>query len=115
MTSKQTKNLLNRAYTKPLKSLQKDFFVKNTTGLLLFVEYLKYLRDSLILKTSKNINDIEKLKIKVSTIIAAITEFEAYLKSKDIKDEQQKKLHWNNFCELIKQNMEEWLKTDDPI
>jgi hypothetical protein len=109
MTAKEIKRL-NKAYIKSFNHLQKNFFIKRDSGLLLFVEYLKYLRDSAIL--TEGSNDSENSKLKIATLITTIAELNAYNQSKEYK---QKAFHWNNFCELIKQNMEDWLKLDDPV
>ncbi len=99
---------LNKAYEKRLKALNKDFFNNTRIGLLLYVEYLKYLRDSFILDSH---ND-EYYKLEIVTLNAAIAEFYAYAES---STEDTKRFHWNNFCELMKLNMEEWLASNDSI
>jgi hypothetical protein len=102
------KNILNKAYQKNFKKLNKNFFMNKTTGLFLFVEYLKYLRDSIIIKSVDNLG----VQSSLTAIITTIAEFEAYL----ISTENDKKVfHWNNFWELVKQHMEEWLLIDDSI
>ena len=93
-------NQLNKAYTKRFKQLNKNMLTADSSGLLIFVEYLKYLRDSYILT-----HDSAEV---IMTLNAAIEEFEAYYKT-------QKEFHWNNFCEFIKLNMKEWLATNDTI
>jgi hypothetical protein len=95
---------LNKAYEKRLETLNKEFFKDNKTGLFLYAEYLKYLRDTFI------INDADKLKI--ATLNAAVAEFYAYNNS---EVEDVKHFHWNNFCELMRLNMEEWLASNDSI
>ena len=91
---------LNTAYAKRFKHLNKELLTTNTSGLNIFVEHLKYLRDRHII-TQKSLEGI-------STLNAAIEEFDAYAKSK-------KEFHWNNFCEFVKQNMEEWLEINDSV
>lgn len=102
---------LNRAYRKNFKLLSKKYLKNKDIGIVFFVEYLKYLRDSLTIKAS---NSLKKtvLKEKITTLTTAIAEYEAYQKS---KDSSQKSFHWNNFCEFVKLNMEEWLKINDSI
>ena len=95
---------LNKAYKKGLKKLNKQFFISDNTGLLLFVEYLKYRRDALILQSYD--------EAVISTCVAAIAEFSAYASS---SESSQKQFHWNNFCELLKQNMEDWLQQNDSV
>lgn len=103
---------LNRAYSKKIKEIHEDFFVKKETGLALFVEYLRYLRDTFIIETPVAMIDDAFTKTKIATLVTAIAEFDMY---KACQEENKKVFHWNNFCELIKLNMEEWLKTNDSI
>lgn len=109
MTTKEIKQL-NKAYTKSFKRIQKRFFTDRTTGLSLFIEYLRYLRDFIVLDEYSK--DLEDGSLNATIIIAAITEYEAYELN---KGQQQKQFHWNNFCELVKQNMEDWLKINDSV
>jgi hypothetical protein len=106
MTEKELKQL-NNAYSKLFNNLYKEFFVDRSTGLLLFVEYLKYIRDISIL-TEKD----SEHTIKTAAITATIAEFDAY---RQTVEQRQKAFHWNNFCELLKYNMEDWLKIDDSV
>lgn len=91
---------LNSAYTKRFKQLSKDIFTVEDSGLVIFVEHLRYLRDTCVL-TLQPIDTI-------ATLNAAIKEFDAYKKTK-------KDFHWNNFCEFLKQNMKEWFAINDSI
>ena len=109
MTAKEI-NQLNKAYKNRFNCLQKCLFVNKETGMVLFVEYLKYLRDSIVL--AEYSKESENSKVKIASIITAIAEFEAYQQT---QNSQQKTFHWNNFCELLKQNMEDWLKIDDSV
>jgi hypothetical protein len=109
MKNKKTAQL-NKAYSKRFKIINENFFTNKETGLVLFVEYLKCLRDTIILETSMDLNKTESTKI--ATIVTAIAEFDAY---KISQDENKKAFHWNNFCELIKLNMEEWLNLNDSV
>jgi hypothetical protein len=109
MTSKETKQI-TKAYTKAFNKLQKDIFTNKKSGLALFVEYLRYLRDFTVL-TGYN-DESENTKLKIATLIATIAEFDAYVQ---MHDEKQRAFHWNNFCELLKQNMEDWLKINDSV
>ena len=90
---------LDRAYTKRFKQLNKNILDSEDSGLLLFVEHLKYLRDIYILLQPTD---------AIVTLNAAIEEFEAYRDTK-------KDFHWNNFCEFLKQNMKEWLAVNDSV
>lgn len=108
MTKKEIKQL-NKAYEISFARLQKSIFTDKKNGLILFTEYLKYLRDSIVLQ--EPYEESEDAKLKLATVITAIAEFEAYTQATG----QQKTFHWNNFCELIKQNMEDWLEINDTV
>lgn len=90
---------LNKAYAKRFKQLNKNI-LSTSTGLQVFAEHLKYLRDIFII-TQKSADSVASLN-------AAIEELEAYKKS-------NKEFHWNNFCEFVKLNMREWLLTNDSV
>ena len=91
---------LNKAYDKRFKHLNKNIMASADSGLMVFVEHLKYLRDVYIIT--------EKSADIVATLNVAIEEFDAFRKTK-------KEFHWNNFCEFIKLNMKEWLVTNDSV
>jgi hypothetical protein len=113
MLAKEIKQL-NKAYEKSFKRLRKSFFVNKSVGLVLFAEYLKYLRDSDLLTAYENCEECSaESKLRSATITAAVAEFEAYQQNKN--DQKQSKFHWNNFCEIVKLNMEDWLNTHDSI
>ena len=95
-----TLNQLNKSYNKRFKQLNKNILTEKDSGLLIFVEHLKYLRDIYII-TGKSTEAIVSLT-------AAIEEFETHIKNKQ-------KFHWNNFCEFIKLNMEDWLVANDSV
>ena len=108
--TKQVVKQLNKAYNNRFNFLQKSIIINKEAGLILFVEYLKYLRDLIVLNEyNKN---SKSSKEKIASIIAAIAEFDAYRQTQEL---QHKTFHWNNFCELFKQNMEDWLKIDDSV
>jgi hypothetical protein len=106
MIEKELKRI-NNAYSKLFSSMYKDFFVDKSTGLVLFIYYLKYLRDLIILNS-----DSSEQAMRTATITAAVAEFDAYNMTNDV---HQKAFHWNNFCELLKYNMGDWLKIDDSV
>jgi hypothetical protein len=99
-----TKTQLQKAYIKRLSSLNKNFFKDPSSGLNIFVEHLKFKRDNLILQMNN-----EKA---LAALVTAIAEFEAYQTNEDAK---QKSFHWNNFCDFIKLNMEEWQALNDSV
>lgn len=101
---------LEKAYLAAINNRQKSFFSDKSCGFSLFVEYLRYLRDYSIL-TKYDATD-EATKVMIATVTAAVAEFDAYINESDVT---HKKFHWNNFCELLKQNMEDWLKLNDSI
>lgn len=95
------KEQLRKAYTKRLNALNKNFFKDSNSGLKIFIEHLKFKRDSLVLQpTNEN---------ALAIVATAIAEFEAYQIAEDNK---QKEFHWNNFCNFVKLNMEEWQTLD---
>jgi hypothetical protein len=96
---------LNKAYAKRFEILNKDFFTDTKTGLVLFVEYLKYLRDVAIISIADDKNNIALLN-------ATVAEFYALAAS---SEEASKDFHWNNFWELIRLYMKEWLELNDSI
>lgn len=101
---------LNKAYKKSFNTLNKAIFQSKTAGLNIFIEHLKYLRDSMILAANDDLEKVSKTNAKLTTIITAIAEYEA-----SINSTEQRIFHWNNFCELVKQNMEDWVALDDSI
>jgi len=106
---KQQVKQLNKAYKKSFNTLDKSFFQSKTAGLNLFVEYLRYLRDLIILSAEGDLEKTNKTNTRLATIITAIAEYEASIKT------EQRVFHWSNFCELVKQNMEDWLELNDSI
>lgn len=103
---KQQVKQLNKAYKKSFNTLNKSLFQSKSAGLNIFIEHLRYLRDLMILSTN---DDLDKINTKLATIITAVAEYEASINT------DQKVFHWNNFCELVKQNMEDWLELNDSI
>ena len=80
---------------------------------IIFAEHLKYLRDYLLVKTTvERVEPDETASSKVASLIMATAEFDAY---KNNIDHEKKTFHWNNFCELLKLNMGEWLIPNDTI
>jgi hypothetical protein len=107
---KQQVKQLKKAYKRSFNTLHKSFFQSNSAGFIIFIEYLKYLRDLMILSADSDLEKVSQTNTKLTKIITAIAEYEASVNSAD-----QKNFHWNNFCELVKQNMEEWLELDDSV
>lgn len=99
---------IDKAYSSRVNALTKNFTVDSNIGLNILVEQLKYIRDSLIIKASHN----KEFNTKISSLIVAVNEFEAYQKSTEYS---QKVFHLNNFFEFVKLNMEDWLKINDTV
>ena len=110
MENKQLKQLDN-AYRKNFKALSKQFFDSKETGLIFFIEYLRYIRDHLVLEPGGT-SDENLTKTKLATLVTAIAEVDAYFINQDTT---KKTFHWNNFCELVKLNMEDWLDLNDSV
>jgi hypothetical protein len=112
MKNKELSQITN-AYEKRLKQLNKNFYRDNSAGLNLFAEHLKYIRDYLLVKTTvEKVEPDECTSNKVASLIIATAEFDAY---KNTIEQDKKDFHWNNFCELVKLNMGEWLIPNDTI
>lgn len=122
---------LKKAYKTRLKILNNKEFLGNLgASILVFVEQLKYLRDSLIVESADEpieatepfaefdeglIKQAEQEKPEeelLATLIIAIAEFEAYQNSTDMA---QKDFHFNNFWEFVKINIDGWLTLNDTI
>lgn len=102
---------LEKIYRKKFSTLYKTFYQDTTVGLKLFIEYLRYL-SKLITCDINDEDSIQKTLAKLSIITITIAEYEAYEKE---TNEKQKLFHWNNFCEMLKQNMGEWLIVNDTV
>ena len=122
---------LYKAYKKRLKKLHKTSSLSLDKSLELFVTRLKFVRDYFLL-TESPVNTDGTENYKISTVATAIAEYEQYLASANniewlqkennadteaslqkYKIEQQ--LHWDCFCEIIRQNMSTWRIEDATI
>lgn len=92
---------LYKAYNKRLKSLNKEFFEDPVASSKIFILYLKYLRDTKLLQTTEI--DSDEAVLLLNTTIA---EFEAFI---NYPESEQANFHLQNFCELLKTNLKEWL------
>ena len=99
--------LLNKAYKQGIDSFYNTFFTDKEAGLRLFVDHLRYHRDFYTITATTSIDKDIMLQTKVSTIAAAVAEFDAYDSCCEV---DEKSFHLNNFFEIIKQNVEEWLE-----
>jgi len=98
------KTRLRKAYTKRLNAINKNFFEDTNYGLTVFVEHLKFKRDSLILQ--------QKNGAQLASLTTAIAEFEAF---QICEENKQKEFHWNNFCDFVRLNREEWQALNDSV
>lgn len=104
---------ITRAYEKRLKKITKNFYNDNYTGLFLFVEHIKYIRDYLIIKqTIEKIEPSDNTSNRIASLVMAAAEFDAYIGT---AEQDKKEFHWNNFCELVRLNVGEWLNPNDTI
>lgn len=129
---------LKRAYKTRLKVLNNKKFLGDLgNSILILVEQLKYLRDTLIIEStpvkntpdepiepfvefteyndSKKENPDDDFNMEddiITTLIVAIAEFEAY---QDSVEDTQRTFHFNSFWELVKINIEEWLALNDTV
>lgn len=92
------------------KRVENEFYSKNL-GLALFINHLERLRDMMLLKNQADLEQNTN-KTVLATLSTAIAEANAYLNS---NIEEQKTFHWNNFCDFLKFNMEEWLTFNDSV
>jgi hypothetical protein len=99
------KTKLNRAYNKRINGLAKNFLNDKLSGIKMFDEYLKYIRDCAIL-------DYPEDATVAASLIASVAELEAFV---DSDEPENKRFHWINFCEITKDNMEEWLQLNDSL
>ena len=121
---KRTYKQLYKAYKKRLKKLHNTSSVSLEKSLELFVTRLKFTRDYFLL-TESPVNADGTENYKISTIATAIAEYEQYLVSvhsiewlkKETKPDAEtslnkykieKQLHWDCFCEIVRQNMMLW-------
>ena len=71
-----------------------------------------YLRDNLLLKIPDDQTTNPTISTALNALVVAVDELKLWQNS--ISDEQ-KDIHWNTFCELIKTNMKEWLTLNDSV
>ena len=75
---------LNKAYHKNIKSLEKQFYSQaKDASLIIFIEYLKYIRDLYILK-----NTIDFSNTNLMSLIIAIAEFDTYKENIELSQKQ---------------------------
>lgn len=104
MVSKQYIKKLNKAYKKNFKRKYNEIFYNLDAGLQCFVLYITYLRDHMLLTSAP--------EDSLTSCTTAIAEFNAFVNA---ANDEKRLFHWNNFFELVKQNMEEWLIPNDSI
>lgn len=123
-------NQLYKTYDKRLKKDHAESFKNLTNSMNYFVTYLKFMRDYYIL-TEPLVLDSGEENLKIASLATAVSEYEKYqncehnyysfdgvkmiYKIEGTKEEVQQKynleksFHWNNFWNLVKLNMEDWL------
>ena len=121
---------LYKTYDKKLKNDHEVSFKNLTNSMNYFVTYLKFMRDYYILTESVVLESGEE-NLKIASLATAVSEYEKYqtcehnyygfdgaeviYKIDGTSDEVQQKynlekaFHWNNFWNLVKLNMEDWL------
>lgn len=121
---------LCRAYDKVLKDDHAADFKNLTNPMGYFVNYLKFMRDYYIL-TEPLILETGEENLKIAALATAVSEYEQYqtcihkyygfngtqviYKTSDNGEEVQQQynkertFHWNNFWNLVRLNMEDWM------
>ena len=121
---------LYKAYDKSLKTYHADNFKSLTNCMDYFVTYLKFMRDYYIL-TEPFVTDSGEENLKIASLATAISEYENYqmcehkyygfdgtniiYKVEGTSEEVQQKytrektFHWDNFWNLVRLNMEDWM------
>ena len=121
---------LCQTYDKVLKNDHSTNFKSLTNPMGYFVDYLKFMRDYYIL-TEPLVLESGEENLKIATIATAVSEYEQYqscehkyygfngekviYKIPGTREEVQqqynkeKNFHWNNFWNLVRLNMEDWM------
>ena len=121
---------LYKAYDKVLKKDHAESVKKLTNNMDYFIDYLKFMRDYYIL-TEPLILESGEENLRIASLATAISEYEQYQtcihkyygfegqqivhKADSTREDVQqqynieKAFHWNNFWELVKLNMEDWM------
>lgn len=121
---------LCRTYDTVLKDIHADNFKNLVNPMNYFVAYLKFMRDYYIL-TEPRILDSGEENLKIASLATAVSEYEQYQTcehkyygfdgakviykvsgtSEEVQQQynREKTFHWNNFWNLIRLNMEDWM------
>jgi hypothetical protein len=121
---------LCRAYDKVLKDNHATDFKNLTNPMNYLVSYLKFMRDYYIL-TEPLVLDSGEENLKIAALATAVSEYEQYQNcihkyysfngtqviyktgctSEEVQQQynKEKTFHWNNFWNLIRLNMEDWM------
>lgn len=121
---------LCQTYDKVLKNEHATSFNNLTNNMNYFVTYLKFMRDYYIL-TEPLILDSGEENLKIASLATAVSEYEQYQNcehkyysfdganviykvsgtSEEVQQQynKEKTFHWNNFWNLIRLNMEDWM------
>jgi hypothetical protein len=121
---------LYQTYDKALKDVHTTNFKSLTNCMEYMVTYLKFMRDYYIL-TEPLVIDSGEENMKIAAIATAVSEYEQYQNcihkyygfdgtqviykvsgtSEEVQQQynKEKTFHWNNFWNLIRLNMEDWM------
>lgn len=121
---------LCQTYDKVLKNDHSTNFKSLTNPMSYFVDYLKFMRDYYIL-TEPLVQDSGEENLKIATIATAVSEYEQYQNcehkyygvdgakviykipgtQEEVQQQYNKEkiFHWNNFWNLVRLNMEDWM------
>lgn len=121
---------LYKAYNKALKNTHRTNFKNLTNCMDYFVMYLTFMRDYYILTEPLELESGEE-NLKIASIATAVDEYWQYLTCEQKyysfdgtkviykvegseaevqqKYNKEKLFHWENFWELVKLNMEDWM------
>lgn len=121
---------LCQTYDKVLKNDHATNFKSLTNPMSYFVDYLKFMRDYYIL-TEPLVLESGEENLKIAAIATAVSEYEQYqncihkyygfdgaqviyktaASSEEVQKQynKEKMFHWNNFWNLVRLNMEDWM------
>lgn len=121
---------LYQTYDKALKDTHATSFKNLVNPLDYFITYLKFMRDYYIL-TEPLISESGEENLKIASLATAVSEYEQYQNcehkyygfdgakviykvpgtSEEVQQQynKEKAFHWDNFWNLIRLNMEDWM------
>lgn len=105
----QTKSKIDTAYKKRLSQLLKNKFGDTDLGIILLIEYLKYMRDCTII-SDVDIYENAAIKYRLASLMTAVAELESYLSGGE-----NPQFHLDSSLTIIKQNLTDWIKDNDTV